>query len=751
MSGCERYRSVLIAVMDIAMVAVAFGGDVPGGRLVTPFNFSDPTVWRASDGRWLAMPSGMKPLLASVDLLTWTDAGFDILTEKTRSELVARTVGDRDPTFGGGFWAPDVAKVGDKWILTVTLYGGSFHKCTIVSLVADAPEGPFEDPRVLVDAKAAHIADSIDPEIVCDGDRTYLFFGSQDGIFRLELTNDARAPLPGAKPVHVAGYRSGWNRETLEKGRYHHYEGVYLHRRGEWWYMFASGGGFRDHTYRVVVARSKKLDGPFLDRDGKPIREGFATTILSSGKSDRFYGPGHNGEIFTKDGRDWMFYHVHDRRMPLSGKYAPRPMAVQEIRWDNDGWPYFKGGKPDLKDYSGFYRTERRTRDEWRVIDPQGKMFVPLGVEHCRLRGEGEFEKRMLAKFGDAETWMADAFSKLKDWNFTLFGGCCASLLYHRGIPHAIYPWVGEPYSFEGGDKAILKGKRRPGTAFPNVFNPGWTEYCREWTHKHFAPHRYDKDLFGWFFDNELAWWGGDVADAAKQGDYGLVDVVAALPPEHSARRAHDAFMAAHRGEWAETKCRAEFLREIAERYFGGIVSALREADPNHLILGCRFSGVWMEPEILEVAGKWCDVVSFNHYPYVDLDSGEVRISHREGAASQLVEERYAEMYRIAKKPFLVTEWSFPAMDAGLPCKTGEGMRTPTQRERAKASEVFAQKLMSIPFVIGYDYFMWHDSAGGSENCNYGLVNNEGEPYAELTEMFRRVQLEFKENRGHGK
>ena len=90
-------------------------------------------------------------------------------------------------------------------------------------------------------------------------------------------------------------------------------------------------------------------------------------------------------------------------------------------------------------------------------------------------------------------------------------------------------------------------------------------------------------------------------------------------------------------------------------------------------------------------------------------------------------------------------------MDAGLPCKTGEGMRTPTQRERAKASEVFAQKLMSIPFVIGYDYFMWHDSAGGSENCNYGLVNNEGEPYAELTEMFRRVQLEFKENRGHGK
>ena len=73
-------------------------------------------------------------------------------------------------------------------------------------------------------------------------------------------------------------------------------------------------------------------------------------TVLSSGRDDRFYGPGHNGEIFTKDGRDWMFYHVHDRQMPMMGRYAPRPMAMQEIKWDTDGWPYFASGKPSLID-----------------------------------------------------------------------------------------------------------------------------------------------------------------------------------------------------------------------------------------------------------------------------------------------------------------------------------------------------------------------------------------------------------------
>ena len=82
-------------------------------------------------------------------------------------------------------------------------------------------------------------------------------------------------------------------------------------------------------------------------------------------------------------------------------------------------------------------------------------------------------------------------------------------------------------------------------------------------------------------------------------------------------------------------------------------------------------------------------------------------------------------------------------MDAGLPCTVGEGMRTRTQQERAKASEAFARKVMSLPFVIGYDYFMWHDSTAGGENCNYGLVNNDGVPYTELTAMFRHVNAEF--------
>ena len=41
----------------------------------------------------------------------------------------------------------------------------------------------------------------------------------------------------------------------------------------------------------------------------------------------------------------------------------------------------------------------------------------------------------------------------------------------------------------------------------------------------------------------------------------------------------------------------------------------------------------------------------------------------------------------------MITEWSFPALDAGLPCNHGAGQRVPTQRDRALAFTAF-QKLL---------------------------------------------------------
>ena len=138
------------------------------------------------------------------------------------------------------------------------------------------------------------------------------------------------------------------------------------------------------------------------------------------------------------------------------------------------------------------------------------------------------------------------------------------------------------------------------------------------------------------------------------------------------------------------------FLRLAAERYFSATTAAIRRADPNHMVLGCRFAGgpSGIHPAVMVIAGKYCDIVSFNHYPWADLDQGIV-VDSRSNPVP--VTNLYGAAHDRAKKPLLLTEWSFPALDAGMPCTHGAGQRFYTQSERVQASELYARTLLSLP------------------------------------------------------
>ena len=123
-------------------------------------------------------------------------------------------------------------------------------------------------------------------------------------------------------------------------------EGTYLYRRGQYWYAFVSTGEFNNDTYKLKVGRASRITDVFYDKNNVALTNGLGgTIILSTYSGGRYYGCGHNGEIFeTKDGKTWMYYHCHDRavvsKLPNSITY--RPLFLQEIKWDSDGWPYFE-------------------------------------------------------------------------------------------------------------------------------------------------------------------------------------------------------------------------------------------------------------------------------------------------------------------------------------------------------------------------------------------------------------------------
>ncbi len=296
---------------------------------VIPSDWPDPTIWE-SDGVYYSVATGVRAVCSSTDLVNWSSLPGPVLSDSAMA--AARNI-------GAHFWAPDVIRIGDRWMLYLTCYN-SAADCGIAAFSSDCASGPFEYAGLITHSRETGIFDTIDPEVVLDDStgRLWLFFGSVGMVHRVELNPDGTTLAPDAGYVHVAGLKIDRDRTRAKV-----FEGSYLHRHGGFWYLFVSSGYYYDNSYTLKVGRSPSLDGIFLDREGRAMTDGNATVVLSGEGGDNFYGPGHNGEIFTdRSGQDYMFYHCHRR---ASGS-ASRFMMLQRLCWDEDGWPYFETGKP---------------------------------------------------------------------------------------------------------------------------------------------------------------------------------------------------------------------------------------------------------------------------------------------------------------------------------------------------------------------------------------------------------------------
>ena len=153
-----------------------------------------------------------------------------------------------------------------------------------------------------------------------DNGKKYLFWGSFRGIYGIELSGDGLSVRDGAKKKQVAGTA---------------YEGTYIHKRGDYYYLFASIGSCCEglkSTYTTVVGRSDSLFGPYTDKQGRPMMENHHEVLIHG--NDAFVGTGHNSEIVTDDrGNDWVLYHAVSREHPTG-----RVLMLDRIRW-RDGWP----------------------------------------------------------------------------------------------------------------------------------------------------------------------------------------------------------------------------------------------------------------------------------------------------------------------------------------------------------------------------------------------------------------------------
>ena len=189
-----------------------------------------------------------------------------------------------------------------------------------------------------------------------------------------------------------------------------------IYKRGNYYYLFASVGSCcegENSTYRVVVGRSTKLTGPYLNKQGGDMKNNNYTTILTG--NNRWKGPGHNSEIITDDnGDDWMLYHSYDRNNDFKG----RLMLLDKITWSADGWPSINDGHPssDAMPAPVFYSGEGANitykfqnldlmKSGWKgwtveksedidMNSGKGSAFMPLGY----AKTEGSFDASQTIK-----------------------------------------------------------------------------------------------------------------------------------------------------------------------------------------------------------------------------------------------------------------------------------------------------------------------------------------------------------------
>jgi arabinan endo-1,5-alpha-L-arabinosidase len=281
----------------------------------------DPSTIVKDNGHYYVFGTGRGVFSKiSTDLSHWTNgpSAFD---------QMPAWIFDAVPGFRGCL-APDVIRLNDQFYLfyAVSTWGkqiSAIGLATNPTLDSSSTNYHWTDRGPVIQSTNGSAFNTIDPSVMLDTDgKLWMAFGSfWKGIYLIQLD-----PKTGLRAdTNSAPQRLAWNNKI---------EAACLTRHDEFHYLFVNWGQCcrgTNSTYEVRVGRSKKITGPYLDRDGKDLVDGGGTLFLET--TGRFIGPGHVG-ILNESGTNWFSYHYYD-----ADTYGRSRLALGQIHWSDDGWP----------------------------------------------------------------------------------------------------------------------------------------------------------------------------------------------------------------------------------------------------------------------------------------------------------------------------------------------------------------------------------------------------------------------------
>lgn len=358
---------LLTTTLALLLTAASVNAQNTYRNPVLNIDFADPSVQRATDGTFYAYATGCV-VAKSSDLVHWTNVS-NVFSRPTWNDSTYVKDGQTKTDYYS-LWASDVNYVNGKYIMyyASALWGNGSR--TGIGVATGNSPTKFTDVGRLFRSTEIKVENSIDPCYIEEGDKKYLAWGSFNGIYITELTDDGLAVKDPKNLTRIAGTA---------------FEGAMIHKRGNYYYLFASTGSCCEglnSTYETVVGRSKNILGPYASKDGQLMTNNARTVIIT--KNSNWVGPGHNSEIITDDaGQDWIMYHAYSRETPEIG----RVLMLDRLKWDASGWPYVEGKAPSSGDQEGpiFYGSNGRNTT-YRL---QGTDFARTDFQGWTATGEG--------------------------------------------------------------------------------------------------------------------------------------------------------------------------------------------------------------------------------------------------------------------------------------------------------------------------------------------------------------------------
>ncbi|WP_100611775.1 family 43 glycosylhydrolase [Confluentibacter lentus] len=317
----------------VAMLLVSLTGTLMA-QIGKPF-IHDPSTIMESDGKYYTFGTGSGGLI-SEDGWTWNSGGVR----------------------PGGGAAPDAIKIGDRYLIAYGSTGGGLgggHDGKIntmwnKTLDPKSPDFKYTDPIVVAESKNMEDNDAIDPGLLLDptDGRLWLSYGTYFGNIRLiELDPKTGERVKGNEALDIA----------IDC------EATDLEYRDGWYYLLGTHGTCCDgsnSTYNIVVGRSKKITGPYLDNMGRDMLRGGGKMVISSG-GGRVNGAGHFGRTVLEDGVEKVSLH-YEADLDQGGRSV---LAIKPLLWKN-GWPV---AGENIKDGTYEIESERRGYGLELIVD----------------------------------------------------------------------------------------------------------------------------------------------------------------------------------------------------------------------------------------------------------------------------------------------------------------------------------------------------------------------------------------------